>query len=246
MTLSRLFASSSLCMLVALSAGGCSSSTSSPDTTPQDRGVDPGTGAGTPTDGQGTEVNPYGKTYPTENLGYQPRAGSRPGSIMRNYKFLGYVDGDPTKGTKVISLADLFDPETRSYKLISFSAGALWCPPCNDEAKALVPLISSLKEKKVVVIQALIEGDAQGTGSTLADLDAWQKRHNVNYTLFLDPDQKNLGQFFDKAAIPWNAMIDARSMEILSSGTGFNPAELPKDIDNWTKWIDENPAQVAK
>lgn len=248
MRLSRLptaLAAGSLCLLIASAAGGCSSSSPSGTTAPpQDRGVDPGTPAG-PAEGEGTEVNPYGKPYPTDNLGYQPRAGTRPGNVMRNYKFLGYRDGDPAKGTTVISLADLFDPESRTTKLISFSAGALWCPPCNDEAKILVPLVPSLKEKKVVVIQALIEGDARGTGSTLDDLNVWQKRHDINFTLFLDPDQKNLGQFFEAAAIPWNGLIDARSMEILQSGVGFNPAELSKDFDRWLKWIDENPAQSA-
>lgn len=250
MRLSRVLASGSLCMLVALTALGCSSSSSSSSsggTGPaQDPGLDPGAGTSSPVDGQGTEVNPYGKPYPTKNLGYQPRAGSRAGNVMRNYKFLGYRDGDPSKGTTVISLADLFDPEMRTTKLISFSAGALWCPPCNQEAKVLVPLISSLKERKIVVIQALIEGDAQGTGSTLDDLNVWQKRHNVNFTLFLDPEQKNLGQFFEAAAIPWNAMIDARSMEILQSGVGFDPAGLPKDFDRWSTWIDQNPAQVVQ
>lgn len=255
MRLSRLLASGSFSALVALSAftaGGCSSSSNTPATnTPpeQDPGLDPGTGGTTAPpggDGQGTEVNPYGKGYPTKNLGYQPRAGTRAGSIMRNYKFLGWRDGDPAKGTTVISLADLFDPEMREHKLISFSAGALWCPPCNDEAKLLVPMIAELKTRKVTVIQAIIEGGTRGTGSTLEDLGVWQKRHNVNYTLFLDPDQRNLGQFFEAAAIPWNALIDARSMEILTSGVGVNLNELPNDFVRWSKWIDENPAQVVQ
>lgn len=231
----------------AFTVAGCgSNATPTSQTAPQDRGVEttdppPGT---TPGEGQGSEVNPYGKPYPAENLGYQARAGKRPGNIIRNYKFLGYRDGDPSKGRTVISLADLFDPETRQYKLIHFSAGALWCPPCNEEAKAIVPLVPSLKQKKVVVIQAIIEGNVRGTASTLDDLDTWQKKHSINYTLFLDPSQQNLGQFFDAAAIPWNGMIDARSMELLSSGVGYNP-DMPKEYDSWLKWIDSNPPQAA-
>ena len=233
-------------------SGGCGSSSTTAPTggqagTPQDPGVDPG--QATPPapvgEGQGSEVNPYGKAYPSKNLGYQARAGTRAGNVIRNYKFLGYRDGDPSKGKTVISLADVFDPEMRAVKLIHFSAGALWCPPCNEEAKALVPLVPGLKAKKVIIIQALIEGDARGTGSTLADLDVWQKRHSVNYTLFLDPEQQNLGQFFDAAAIPWNALIDARSMEILTSGVGYNP-NMTDDYDVWSKWIDQNPAQVVQ
>lgn len=226
---------------------GCGSNTTSTPSAPQDRGLestDPPAGT-TPGEGQGSNVNPYGRPYPSENLGYQARAGKRPGNVIRNYKFLGYRDGDRSKGRTVISLADLYDPETRQYKLIHFSAGALWCPPCNEEAKAIVPLVPALKEKKVVVIQAIIEGNVRGTASTMDDLDTWQKKHNINYTLFLDPAQQNLGQFFDAAAIPWNGMIDARSMELLTSGVGYNP-NMPKEYDTWLKWIDENPAQAAQ
>ena len=212
---------------------------------PQDKGIDPGTGTPSPVPGQGTETNPYGVPYPTKNLGYQARAGNRPGSIMRNYKFLGYRDGDPSKGTTVISLADFFDPQTKENKVIHFSAGALWCPPCNEEAKALVPEIANLKTRKITVIQAIIEGNAQGTGSTLDDLNQWQKRHSVNFTIFLDPEQGNLGQFFQAAAIPWNAYLDARSMEVLESGVGYNPNQ-DTTYETWSKWIDANPAQAVQ
>ena len=240
--MSRVVAGALFSMFVAIGCG--SSSTGESTKPPQDRGVDavePVPGG----EGQGTEVNAYGKPYPTANLGYQARSGKRPGSVIRNYKFLGYRDGDPSKGKAVISLADFFDPEMRQAKLIHFSAGALWCPPCNEEAKVIVPLVPMLKEKKVIVIQAIIEGDARGTGSTLADLDVWQKRHKVNYTFFTDPQQQNLGQFFDAAAIPWNGMIDARSMELLTSGVGYNP-KMIEEYDTWLKWIDANPPQAVQ
>jgi AhpC/TSA family len=247
MTLSRL----SLGTVLALTlAAGCGSTTTTqaPDTTPIDKGVEPGPvqPPGGPVTGQGTEQNPYGKAYPTQNLGYTPRAGKRAGNIMRNYKFLGYRDGDLSKGQQVISLADLYDPEMRTNKLIHFSAGALWCPPCNDEAGVLVPLIPSLKAKKVIIIQAIIEGSARGTGATLKDLDVWQQRHKVNYTVFTDPEQANLGQFFESAAIPWNAVLDARSMEILESGVGNSDSIINGGYDSWSKWIDENPAQAVQ
>ena len=245
MTLSRVVASAVFSLTLGL---GCSSSTGGGTTAPpQDKGIDPGDGTGTasPVAGQGTEVNPYGKPYPTKNLGYQARAGSRAGNIIRNYKFLGYRDGDPAKGTTVISLADYFDPEMKATKLIHFSAGALWCPPCNQEAEALVPLVPGLKAQKVIIIQALIEGDARGTGATIPDLDIWQKRHSINYTLFLDPEQGNLGQFFDAAAIPWNGLIDARSMELLTSGVGYNP-KMTDEYKTWSTWIDANAAQAIQ
>lgn len=253
MTLSRALAGAVLTIFI---GAGCTSTTTATPaaasgdggtaTGPeQDKGIDPGSGTASPIPGQGTEKNPYGVAYPTANLGYTARAGTRAGNIIRNYKFLGYRDGDPSKGTEVISLADYFDPDMKAISLIHFSAGALWCPPCNEEAKALVPIIPTLKAKKVVVIQAIIEGNERGTGSTPADLDEWQKRHSVNYTIFLDPEQGNLGQFFDAAAIPWNALIDARSMELLTSGTGYNP-KMDEEYTTWLAWIAKNPAQAVQ
>jgi hypothetical protein len=232
---------------------GCSSSsTVNPGgTQPQDKGVDPGAGQGTEP-GAGTETNPYGVAYPTQNQGYKARNGNTPGNIIKNYKFLGYRNGDKSK-LETISLADYFDPEMRQYKLIRFSAAALWCGPCNQETDATVPLAPRyLAEKKVVFIQALTDGPTQGKGATIADLQRWQQgggglhKNPINFTVFLDPDVKNLGQFFDAAAIPWNANIDARSMEILTAGVGYSADSLTNEIDQWLQWIDANPAQGAK
>lgn len=223
----------------------CGSSSTSSTGSAQDRGVDPGEGQGGGSTVEGTETNPYGKPYPKTNIGYQARSGKRAGNIMRNYKFLGYRDGDKSKGLQPISLADYFDPEMRQYKIIHFTAGALWCPPCNQEAEATVPLIPKLKEQKVGYIQAIIEGNVRGTPSVEKDLEIWKDRHSINYTIFLDPGQQNLGQFFDAAAIPWNANLDARTMEILSSEVGYNP-EMEAEFNEWLKWVDENPPQPVE
>jgi hypothetical protein len=49
-----------------------------------------------------------------------------------------------------------------------------------------------------------------------------------NFTEMLDPGLHNLGHFFDAAAIPWNADVDVRTMELLDSSVGFSdvPTEL--------------------
>ena len=40
------------------------------------------------------------------------------------------------------------------------------------------------------------------------------------YTHFLDPGNHNFGPFYDAAALPWNATLDARTMEIIDSEVG--------------------------
>ena len=85
-------------------AVGCSSSGSS-STPAGNQGVTgPGNSTGT------VETNSYGKPYPTRNLGTEARSGSRPGNIMRNFKFQGYK-------------TEMGQPVTAGGKSTGFEAG---------------------------------------------------------------------------------------------------------------------------
>ena len=55
---------------------------------------------------------------------------------------------------------------------------------------------------------------------SVVDLDGWIATFKSPYTHWLDPGNANLGPFYDRSALPWNANIDATTMEILTSGTG--------------------------
>ncbi len=193
--------------------------------------------------------NPYGVAYPTDNPGYQARKGNIAGNTIRNYKFQGYKHLDPskqvdmTKGLVDVSLADYFDPEMRTYKIIHLSVAAVWCPPCNQETDDTAQVAAALAAQKVVFVQALDDSSIQGHPADKSDLDAWIVKHKSNFTELLDPGLTNFGQFFDAAAVPWNANVDARTMEILSSGVGA-PADITADVTKWTTWVDQHP--IAK
>jgi hypothetical protein len=186
------------------------------------------------------EVNPYGVPYPKGNPGYKERSGRTPGNLIRNYKFLGYPGGDKSAGLKTVALVDYFDPEMRKFKLIHLSVAGVWCSPCQQETKEVVAIKAELEAKGVAFVQALGDGPALGTGATKKDLDTWIDRFKVNFDIVLDPDVKNLGPFFDRGAIPWNADIDPRSMEILNAGTGYS-GDLKGDVQPWLDWIAANP-----
>jgi len=47
---------------------------------------------------------------PPEGYGSGKRNGATPGSVMRNFKFLGYLNADKSKGLQTIALADYYDP----------------------------------------------------------------------------------------------------------------------------------------
>ena len=117
---------------------------------------------------------------------------------------------------------------------------AVWCPPCNQETEDTVQVAAALAAQKVVFVQAIDDGAIEGKPADKSDLDGWIMKHKSNFTELLDPGLTNYGQFFDAAAVPWNANVDARTMEILSSGVGA-PQDISADVTTWTTWVDQHP-----
>jgi hypothetical protein len=173
-------------------------------------------------DDGGTDVNPDGVAYPTGCYGHTARSGSTPGSILQNLKFQGYLNGDSTQPLTTISLADYYDPCTKRYKLIHLSVAAIWCTACSGETDDFVAAKSSFDAQQIVVLQALTEGAVEGTPATVSDLNYWISTHKSNFTEMLDPGDQNFAGFFNEAALPWNADVDPRTMEILDSSEGYS------------------------
>ena len=187
----------------------------------------PSASTGTCTDDAGGSTNPDGVPYPCPAAGYghNPRSGSTPGSVIQNFQFQGYLNGDSTQPLTTISLADYYDPCNKRYKILHLSVGAVWCQPCSEETSAVVADLASpssvLKAGGVVFLQALDDGPTVGVPATTNDLNYWIMSHNSNFTEMLDPGLMNLGGFFAAASIPWNSDIDVRTMEMLDSSEGW-------------------------
>jgi hypothetical protein len=222
-------------------------------------GQDSGRGVAPP-DGSTGATNPYGVAYPTSNIGIIARSGTSstatPGNIIANFSFLGYVNTDPGTPTSVqsapttIHLADFYDPAEKKYKILHLNVAARWCAPCNDEADELTgtppygtggsSVAKGLASDGIAVFSLLTEGTTLGTAATLSDLKTWVTGKGVDYTMGIDPEQAMLGVFFTAAAIPWNADVDARTMEILEQGEGVSSTFLG-DIEDWATWVKQNP-----
>jgi hypothetical protein len=192
------------------------------------------------------DMNPYGVEYPTQNIGTSSRSGTKAGNRMANYKFLGYPDGNPANGLQPMSLAQFFDPEGRTYKLIHIQASGVWCVYCQKETEVVVPLKQKFEQRKVVWLVSLAEGPTQGTPSKQKDLDGWIAEFKSPYPHVLDPGNKNLGVFYDAAALPWNANINAKTMEILQAGTGAHTTEasIMTELDEWLEQIDSGKLDI--
>jgi hypothetical protein len=172
--------------------------------------------------GSGHDANPDGVAYPSPAGGYghSARAGTIAGSIIANYKFLGYPHGNPAEGLHTVSLADYYDPCQKRYKMLHITVAAIWCNPCNAETVDLVANEQTLASDGIAVLQAIDDSGTEGVPATLNDLNYWITVHHPGFTEMLDPGNYNLGPFFMANAIPWNANIDVRTMEILTSAVG--------------------------
>jgi thiol-disulfide isomerase/thioredoxin len=239
-------------VLAALSAAtGCSSATPAPT---QDPGVargnyDPSI--------ENRDVNTYNVAYPSADIGIKPatwknwdsktnHTKSSPGQRIKNFKFLGYPEGDVAGGLKTVALADYFDPEGKNptgvVKVIHIQAAGTWCSACRSEASSLLKLYGTLREQGVVWLTTVAEGGTPGTDSTLADLTGWLKSTKSVNTTMLDPGNFNLGVFYKAQALPWNVWIDARTMEIFDYHEGA-PNDLKGDIDNALAKFNANAAR---
>lgn len=180
------------------------------------------------------DTNPSGVPYPVDNLGTIPRKGATPGNRVANFKFVGYPDANIGGGLQPISLAQFFDPTGETYRIIHIQASGVWCSACQAETTAVVPLKAELLAKKAVWLVSMAEGATQGQPSKQTDLDRWINQFKSPYTHWLDPGNAKLGPFYDRTALPWNANIDARTMEILTSGTGAVTTRegILKEIDD--------------
>lgn len=185
-------------------------------------------------------TNPYGAEYPSANVGRVARKGSAAGNTIENFRFQGYPDG-VVGDLKPMQMADFYDPELRSnIRLIHIQASGSWCPVCRQETQAVKAKLAEWREKGVVWILSMAEGSVGGRPSDKDDLDKWIKQYDLDHPAWLDSGNAQLGVFYNAAAMPWNATIDATTMEIVDSHVGFSGIEgLERDFDKWLGEIKE-------
>ncbi len=231
-TVSRFLGTSAVIAAIA-SLAGCSSDGTSSTPPVQDPGI-------TGSENLSTEANPYGIAYPTKGFGTQARKGAIAGSVFKNFKFYGYPEGDGTKGLQPISMSKYLDPETRNYKVIVLSLTGNWCYYCKKETTEIIAKLDMFKGKKIGMIQAVAEGNTAGVAATKADFEQWVSGFKHNFDVFLDDGKRNLAPYFQSGGLPFNLVMDARTMEILYAGNGA-PSTLDTAYDSYTKWVDANP-----
>ncbi len=172
------------------------------------------------------------------------------GSVIENYEFRGFpnsmVARDPN-ALDTIRLGDFFNPhadatdyapvdaahDDRLYppgspwgegtpkpRVILIDVASVWCGPCNDEAKTLLPpRHASYKPCGGEFLLQLADGPTPGTAALPTNLVAWTKKYSVDFPAAIDPSSK-LSALFDSDAFPSNLIVDTRTMTVVKARAG--------------------------
>ena len=178
--------------------------------------------------GQGQTAN-GAPAYPA------PPYGISIGSIIENYQFVGYANGEKRdSGLQIVQLADFYNPDGKGVYpagspygegqpkpvTLLIDVASVWCGPCNEEAKSVLPgKHASLKPLGGEFLLQLADGPTQGVAATAHNLDNWTKLYDVEFPATIDPSGK-LSALFEADAFPANFIIDTRTMRIVKAING--------------------------
>lgn len=183
-------------------------------------------------------TNPDGVPYPTDGLGGRERGAGHPGDRIPNLAFQAYVDGDRSKGLQTVSLADFYDPQQKRYKVLDIEVSASWCSICAAETDSATAVSGELRKEGAVLLQVMINGNTGSKGPSLDEVDGWVDRHQMNYTLAIDVRGRRMGSL-GVTTVPWDILVDTRTMEILDSSAGA-PVDVEKYVRDGLAWVASN------
>ncbi len=152
------------------------------------------------------------------------------GSVIPNYEFLGYPRAS-TEATELrkIQLADFYNPTgTGVYpagspygegrvkpKALLIDRSAVWCGPCNYEAKNELPGKHLKYAPDGEFLVALDEGGTPGTSPTQGNLDGWVNTYKLDYPAVLNP-AATLSAIVGIDAYPGHIIVRTRDMKIVT------------------------------
>lgn len=191
-------------------------------------------------EGQGQEAN-TDAVYPAGPYGINR------GSIVQNFKFVGFPRPDEqTDEAFNVSLADFYNPtgdavweEGSPYgagrpkpKALMIVVSAVWCGPCNMEAKDLLPgEFEEYNPQGVEFLLNLADGPTLGAPAEFKHLIKWVEKYETKFPAVIDPSYK-LSALFEANAFPANMIIDTRTMEIVEVVAGVPNASFFNKLED--------------
>jgi len=152
--------------------------------------------------------------YPTENIGVTV------GKAMEN---LSLISADGT----AFQMSDIYQDSEGRRRLLLISTAAGWCTGCKEEQPALEALYNEHRSNGLDVLVAYFE-DESFNPATSEHAQAWTEEFNLSFPVVADPENKFEAYYpgSDATAAPLNMMVDVCTMEILTSGIGFNESDI--------------------
>jgi AhpC/TSA family/Bacterial TSP3 repeat len=102
--------------------------------------------------------------------------------------------------------------------VVVFSAGARWCPPCNEAASTSQGAWDAKRDLGVIYVELLLDGTQPGVIATLDDATIWADQYDLHYPVLWGPQQP------PTQAVPTYWILD-RSMRVVTKIEGF-PGDL--------------------
>lgn len=171
----------------------------------------------------GRDRNPEDVPYPAGTMG------ASLGNTFPNFSFRGFR-GSGSADIEVVSLADFYDPDRKHHKLLHVMVAAMWCPVCTGQTALMAGEVPSLRPEGLEVIQAIMDGPRQATAPDRCDVEDWMARWELTFPVVFDVFAKRIGTVLTIEGIPWNALIDTRTMQVVSSFFG-----APTDYEGYVR-----------
>lgn len=172
--------------------------------------------------------------------------GTVTGTIAGDEQFLGFMDPDnfckahdakaiDTSTAKTISFADWFkkpDGCAKKYKLVWVNVSAGWCGPCRAEVQELTKRFKDGTFPAEVDFLNIVFEDGLRKPATEAFGKTWATQQSLNWPVVIDPSFK-MGKYFDKAATPFNMLVNTETMEIVYRTVGANIPAIEAEINKF-------------
>jgi thiol-disulfide isomerase/thioredoxin len=190
---------------------------------------------GTPSDGSATCGL---KVYPCAPYGTKTK------DVTTNVEFLGFTDpGQLCKDHKdealdlntvaKVTFKDWYraDPTaTCGRQLLWVIVSAGWCGPCKAEVKSTQEQYAAgAVDKRLGILNVVFETDDQGVPADETFIKQWISAFKVTFPVVMDPTFK-MGLYFDKAATPFNMLVDTSSMRIYYTQVGGDASTVGPQI----------------
>ncbi len=139
--------------------------------------------------------------YNPDGYAYEACVKAGGAACAADYPDAVYPEYSPWKG----------QPKPRA---LSVGVSAVWCGPCNQEAKSILPgEYTKYKALGGQFLIALVDGPEPGVAANFTDITNWKNKYTVEYGLMTDPTGQ-LSQLFPPS-LPSNGIVRTSDMTIV-------------------------------